>query len=118
MLNNIARFPATRVRLAITLALSIILPLITACNVHNPVAVEKLLTPLSQADTAQLIRVVNSLTAARSIRGRVDIQFEDTSFAPESRKNIALLTDRLPCSVRARSISWFRRRLFLRMWPR
>lgn len=81
MLNNIARFPAAKARLAITLALSIILPLITACNVHKPVAVEKLLTPLSQADTAQLIRVVNSFTAVRSIRGRVDIQFEDTSFA-------------------------------------
>src|SRR5882762_2713892 len=81
MLNKITRLPATRVRLAITLALSIILPMATACNVHNSVEVEKLLTPLSQADTAQLIRVVNSLASARSIRGRVDIQFEDTSFA-------------------------------------
>jgi hypothetical protein len=81
MLNKIIRLRAARVRLAITLALSIILPMATACNVHNPVEVEKLLTPLSQADTAQLIRVVNSLAAARSIRGRVDIQFEDTSFA-------------------------------------
>jgi len=80
MLNNIARFPAGKARLATTLALSI-LSLITACNVHRPVAVEKLLTPLSQADTAQLIRVVNSFTSVRSIRGRVDIQFEDTSFA-------------------------------------
>lgn len=81
MLNKITRLPAARVRLAITLALSIILPMAAACNVHNSVEVEKLLTPLSQADTAQLIRVVNSLAAARSIRGRVDIQFEDTSFA-------------------------------------
>ena len=82
MLNHIAGSSTTKVRLAITLALSIILPLATACHiVHKPVEVEKLLTPLSRADTAQLIRVVNSLTAARSIHGKVDIQFEDTSFA-------------------------------------
>jgi len=80
MLNHTA--PTAKVRLAITLVLSIILPLATACHlVHKPVEVEKLLTPLSQADTAQLIRVVNNLAAARSIHGKVDIQFEDTSFA-------------------------------------
>ena len=72
MLNHIA--PTAKVRLAITLALSIILPLATACHiVHKPVEVEKLLTPLAQADTAQLIRVVNNLAAARSIHGKVDI---------------------------------------------
>lgn len=82
MQNNIAGPPTAKVRLAITLALSIILPVATACHiVHKPVEVEKLLTPLSQADTAQLIRVVNNLAAARSIHGKVDIQFEDTSFA-------------------------------------
>ena len=82
MLNHIAGSPTAKVRLAITLALSIILPLATACHiVHKPVEVEKLLTPLSQADTAQLIGVVNNLGAARSIHGKVDIQFEDTSFA-------------------------------------
>jgi hypothetical protein len=82
MLNHIAGSPTAKVRLAITLGLSIILPLVTACHiVHKPVEVEKLLTPLSQADTAQLITVVNNLVAARSIHGKVDIQFEDTSFA-------------------------------------
>jgi hypothetical protein len=82
MQNHIAGFPTAKVRLAITLALSIILPLATACHiVHKPVEVEKLLTPLSQANTAQLIAVVNNLGAARSIHGKVDIQFEDTSFA-------------------------------------
>jgi hypothetical protein len=40
-----------------------------------------LLTPLEQADTPQLIRLVNSAASARSIHGKVDIQFEDTSFA-------------------------------------
>jgi hypothetical protein len=82
MQNHIPGSPTAKVRLAITLALSIILPLATACHiVHKPVEVEKLLTPLSQADTAQLIAAVNNLGAARSIHGKVDIQFEDTSFA-------------------------------------
>jgi hypothetical protein len=82
MQNHIPGSRTARVRLAIRLALSIILPLVTACHiVHKPVEVEKLLTPLSQADTAQLIAVVNNLGAARSIHGKVDIQFEDTSFA-------------------------------------
>lgn len=82
MQNNNAAFPPANVRLAITLALSIILPLTTACHiVHRPVEVEKLLTPLSQADTTQLIAIVNNLVAAHSIHGKVDIQFEDTSFA-------------------------------------
>src|SRR6267142_231454 len=82
MQNHIAGSPTAKVRLAITLALSIIIPLAAACNiVHKPVEVEKLLTPLTQADTTQLIRIVNSLAAARSIHGKVDIQFEDTSFA-------------------------------------
>ncbi len=82
MQNHIARSPTAKVRLAITLALSIILPLATACHiVHKPVEVEKLLTPLSEADTSQLIAVVNALAGVRSIHGKVDIQFEDTSFA-------------------------------------
>ena len=45
------------------------------------VEVDKLLTPLAEADTPQLIAMVNSLVAVRSIRAKVDIQFEDTSFA-------------------------------------
>ena len=82
MHNNNARFPLANVRLAITLALSIILPLATACHiVHKPVEVEKLLTPLSEANTTQLITLINSLAGMRSIHGKVDIQFEDTSFA-------------------------------------
>jgi hypothetical protein len=82
MQNNNAGSPTAKVRLAITLALSIILPLAAACHiVHKPVEVEKLLTPLSEANTAQLISLVNSQTSVRSIHGKVDIQFEDTSFA-------------------------------------
>jgi hypothetical protein len=53
-----------------------------ACNlVHKSVEVEKLLTPLAEAETSQLIENVNRLVGPTSIRGKVDIQFEDTSFA-------------------------------------
>jgi hypothetical protein len=45
------------------------------------VEVEKLLTPLAEADTSQLIAMVNKLVDVKSIRAKVDIQFEDTSFA-------------------------------------
>ena len=52
------------------------------CNlVHKSVAVEKLLTPLSTATTNELVAHVNNLSSVRSIHGRIDIQFEDTSFA-------------------------------------
>src|ERR1043165_177491 len=53
----------------------------SACIVHKRVETEKLLSPLSEATTPQLIAAVNKLVGARSIRGKVDIQFEDTSFA-------------------------------------
>jgi hypothetical protein len=53
-----------------------------ACSlVHKKVEVERLLTPLAEANTADLITTVNKTTGVRSIHGRVDIQFEDTSFA-------------------------------------
>jgi hypothetical protein len=48
---------------------------------HKKVQVPQLLTPLSEANTAQLVSEVNRLAAVRSIHGKVDIIFEDTSFA-------------------------------------
>lgn len=82
MQNHIAGPRTATVQLAITFALAIILPLTTACHlVHKPVEVEKLLTPLSEANTSNLIAVVNAQAGVRSIHGKVDIQFEDTSFA-------------------------------------
>jgi hypothetical protein len=82
MQNNNAVSPTAKARLLITLALSIILPLATACNlVRKAVEVEKLLSPLAEANTSQLITLINAQSAVRSIHGKVDIQFEDTSFA-------------------------------------
>jgi hypothetical protein len=48
---------------------------------HKKVQVPQLLTPLVEADTARLISEVNRLASVRSIHGKVDILFEDTSFA-------------------------------------
>lgn len=39
------------------------------------------LTPLKDADTAQLIAEVNRVAQVQSLRGKIDIQFLDTSFA-------------------------------------
>jgi hypothetical protein len=48
---------------------------------RKQVQVPPLLTPIQEANRAQLIAEVNRLAAVKSIRGKVDIQFEDTSFA-------------------------------------
>lgn len=82
MPNRTARRFATNARRAKTLALASVLLIGAACHiVHKSVEVEKLLTPLADADTSQLIAEVNRFVAVKSIHGRVDIQFEDTSFA-------------------------------------
>lgn len=45
------------------------------------IQVPQLLTPISDANTDRLIQEVNRLSTVRSIHGKMDIQFEDTSFA-------------------------------------
>jgi hypothetical protein len=45
------------------------------------VKVETLLTPLTMADKPRLIQEINRLATVKSIHGKIDIQFEDTSFA-------------------------------------
>src|ERR1700752_212194 len=45
------------------------------------ITVPQLLTPIVKADKNQLIQEVNRLSTVKSIHGKVDIQFEDTSFA-------------------------------------
>src|SRR5919199_1937648 len=68
-----------RVALALAAAL-----LLTGCDLFKPsrkVAAPQLLTPLVEADTAQMFAEVNRLAAVRSLNGRVDVQFLDNSFA-------------------------------------
>src|SRR5215211_5241133 len=45
------------------------------------IQVPQLLTPLAEAKKDRLIQEVNRLSTVKSIHGKVDIQFEDTSFA-------------------------------------
>ena len=77
---------ATRwpIRLAVVLVLFTSLIVETGCGLFGAskkVQVPQLLTPLSDAPKPQLLNVINRLAALQSIHGRVDIQFEDTSFA-------------------------------------
>lgn len=66
----------------LTLILAILLPLAAAgCSRHYPVTVPALLTPLADASTPDLIAEVNRVAAISSIHGKIDIQFQDTSFA-------------------------------------
>jgi len=55
--------------------------LLAGCSTHKKIQVPQLLTPLADADTARLISEVKRLAAVRSIHGKVDIVFEDNSFA-------------------------------------
>ena len=77
----------TRPRLAAkvrtpTIIIVIGLLVLSGCSlVHKKVETEKLLTPLANATTPELITTVNKLVEVQSIHGLVDIQFEDTSFA-------------------------------------
>jgi competence protein ComGC len=48
---------------------------------HKKVQVPQLLTPLSEATRSRLITEVNRLARVHSLHGKVDIEFEDTSFA-------------------------------------
>ena len=45
------------------------------------IQVPQLLSPLSEASKDRLIQEINRLSTVKSIHGKVDIQFEDTSFA-------------------------------------
>jgi hypothetical protein len=50
-------------------------------GVKRPVKVTPLLGPLTEAGTAQLIAEVNRMASVRSIKGKIDIQIQDNSFA-------------------------------------
>lgn len=77
-----SRFLSEKIKLVATVALITSLNFVSSCNlVHKRVEIEKLLTPLSDATTPELIAAANRMVGVKSIHGRVDIQFEDTSFA-------------------------------------
>ena len=73
-------------RLLLLLVLSVVVTPLSGCglfNTHQKVQVPPLLTPLAEASTNQLMGEVNQLAAVNSVHGKVDILFEDTSFAEQ-----------------------------------
>nr|ALS89420.1 MetaGeneMark_Unknown Function [uncultured bacterium] len=72
-------------RLAVICLLAASLLATSGCNslfgVKRKVNVPPLLGPLSEAATPQLTAEINRMADVRSIRGKVDIEFQDTSFA-------------------------------------
>lgn len=79
---NVARSAVTRPLLLIFA--TGILFLGSGCDLfgtHRKIGVPQLLSPLANANKNRLILEVNRLSTVKSIHGKVDIQFEDTSFA-------------------------------------
>lgn len=72
-------------RLAMTVILALGLLVTSSCSslfgVKRTVTVTPLLGPLADANTTQLIAEVNRQAAVRSIKGKIDIEIQDTSFA-------------------------------------
>jgi hypothetical protein len=84
MPNSTAANLRASVRASFFLLLTFAVALNTGCGLlgtHKKVTVPQLLTPLSEAGKSRLITEVNRLASVRSLHGKVDIQFEDTSFA-------------------------------------
>src|ERR1041384_3423674 len=80
--SNAYRIVPARLVLSV-LAVAVLL-LLSGCGLFGAkkkIQVPQLLTPLTEADKARLINEVNRLSMVKSIHGKVDIQFEDTSFA-------------------------------------
>lgn len=66
---------------ALLLAAVVLLP---GCGIFSPkskITVPQLLTPLVEADTPRLLEEVNRFAGVRSLSGKIDITFLDTSFA-------------------------------------
>jgi hypothetical protein len=84
MANSNAANLRPSVRVSFFLLLTFAIALNTGCGLfgtHKKVQVPQLLTPLSEAAKSRLITEVNRLASVRSLHGKVDIEFEDTSFA-------------------------------------
>jgi hypothetical protein len=79
---NASRIVNSRLLLSV-LTVSVIL-LTSGCGLFGAkrkIQVPQLLTPLADANKDRLIQEVNRLSMVKSIHGKIDIQFEDTSFA-------------------------------------
>jgi hypothetical protein len=85
--SRLAHNKRRRARLLVSLAFAACAFSSVACDsiksklVKSKVAVAPLLEPLAEADTPQLFAEINRVAQVKSLRGKVDIQFLDTSFA-------------------------------------
>ena len=73
------------VRVAAVLAVLAAAVLLSGCGLFKAsrrISVPQPLTPLVEADMPQMFGEINRLAAVKSLNGRVDIQFLDTSYAP------------------------------------
>ncbi len=79
------RTKLTPARGVLVMLLALSLAMTSGCaslfGVKKTVSVPPLLGPLSEAGLPELTAEVNRLATVRSIRGKVDIEFQDTSFA-------------------------------------
>lgn len=83
-LLNVNRSQLPRVAVLLFLVTGVLLS--SACGLFRAskrVQVPQLLSPLADANKDRLIQEVNRLSTTRSLQGRIDIQFEDTSFAAQ-----------------------------------
>ena len=79
--SKISRFRISILPLIVSLTIGI-----SGCGLfdtHKKVQVPPLLNPLAEANTNQLMGEINRIAAINSIHGKVDILFEDTSFAEQ-----------------------------------
>src|SRR4051812_13408064 len=85
MLNSFSLPKRFHSRLVCFVLLALVLALTSGCaslfGVKRKVMVKPLLGPLEEASTARLIAEVNRLASVRSIKGKIDIQIQDNSFA-------------------------------------
>ena len=84
MLKNFHASGVRLTRLLLPVFVVSILVLTSGCGLFGAkrkIEVPQLLQPLAEADKDRLIREINRLSTVKSIHGKVDIQFEDTSFA-------------------------------------
>ncbi|HZT57434.1 MAG TPA: hypothetical protein VFA21_02295 [Pyrinomonadaceae bacterium] len=77
----ISEWCVSRSRLALALAAALVL---SGCGLFKPsrrISVPQPLSPLVSADMAKMFDEINRLAAVRSLNGKVDVQFLDTSYA-------------------------------------
>src|SRR5690348_17302539 len=84
MLKQLDPSRVRRIRFILPVFGASILLLITGCGLlgaRRKIQVPQLLEPLAEANKDRLVQEVNRWSNVKSIHGKVDIRFEDTSFA-------------------------------------